>query len=682
MNTYRIISAVSLVAGVVILLALEWQVERHKVIEAREVQRLEMANKAQDLKTHISARISLDVNILYGLRAFIESNPNVTPEDYAKYAESVTRTHPAIRNIAAAPNLIVEYVFPYEENKSVIGLDYRKGPEDQKSGVYKAIRAGKPVVAGPVTLIQGGEALIIRLPVFVDTLTDTKDLWGILSAPVDLAVIYKDLKIDEFAGEYELAIRGQDGLGHDGAVFYGEESMFHGHSESVLYEIDLGNGSWIMAVKPIAGWTTTSPDQKLTRIIFLAILVVLIVLWLLVVGYIKGRLAVRNQNMQTLREKTEFLEILSHEIRSPLQGVLASQKYLLDNGIEEPMRSVVKTAQQSGDYIISLINDYLDLQRAESNSLNVYDSVVNIRAVFGNVQNIVAVGKNEQTVALNFSVRDSVPQLLMLDEKKITQVLVNIIGNAVKFTETGYIRVTATYTEISITPELQFVIEDTGIGIKNVELITLFDRFTRSAGGEGHSGSGLGLAIAKTLVDVLSGSISVTSIVGEGTTFTIRVPTKEALGDETSSNGVAKGVAIDGSDQDILKDAKVLVADDVVVNRILLNAMLSPMVASVTLAEDGHQVLDALAKSTFDLIIMDLQMPNMSGLEATKLIRSNPVTRNIPIIGLTGDETSQSQNSLAATGLNALLSKPINLEPLVKEMVTVLEVSRLQAEAS
>ncbi|MBL4666768.1 MAG: CHASE domain-containing protein, partial [Sneathiella sp.] len=357
MNNYKIVSAVSLVLAIVILLLLEWQVERNGVIDARNVQRQEIASNAQDLRTRIAARISQDVNILYGLRAFIESNPNVTQEDYAKYAASLKRTHPAIRNIAAAPDLIVRYIYPYEENKAVLGLDYRKGPDEQKSGIYKAIRAGKPVVAGPVTLVQGGEALIMRLPVFVDTVSEKKDLWGIISAPVDLDTIYRELKFEEFTSQYELAIRGQDGLGYDGAVFYGDKRLFSENSDSISYEIVFDYGFWAMAVKPKGGWVTSYPGQDMTRIIFFALFIVVTILWLFAVGYIKGRLEARLQKMQILREKTEFLEILSHEIRSPLQGVLASQKYLLDNGIEEPMRSIVKTAQQSCDYIISLIND-------------------------------------------------------------------------------------------------------------------------------------------------------------------------------------------------------------------------------------------------------------------------------------------------------------------------------------
>jgi len=677
MNNYKIISAVTLALAAVILLALEWQVERSAVIDAREVQRQEASNRAQDLRTRIAARISEDIHVLYGLRAFIESNPNVSQEDYAKYAASVKRSHPAIRNIAAAPDLIIRYVYPYEANKAVLGLDYRKAPVEQKSGIFRAIREGKPVVAGPVTLIQGGEAIILRLPVFVDETNADRELWGIIAAPVDTKVIYEDLDLESFTADYDLALRGKDGTGYDGAIFYGDEILFSEKADSVLNTILLENGSWGMAVKPKVGWVTNYQGQGVTRITFVAIFIVFAIFWFFAVAYVKGRIDTRSQRMHVLREKTEFLEILSHEIRSPLQGVLAAQKYLLDNGIEEPMRSIVKTAQQSGDYIISLINDYLDLQRAESNSLSVYDTPVNIRAVLGNVLNIVAAGKRVQAVSLNHNVRDTVPKLLMLDEKKITQALVNIVGNAVKFTPHGYIRITVTYDELSVPPVVQISVEDTGIGIEDAELATLFDRFTRSASGESHSGSGLGLAIAKTLIDLLSGTLSVKSKLGEGTIFTLSIPTKEVIENDTLKEKSAADQSPGSHAVDFLKDANVLVADDVIVNRILLNAMLSPLVASVITVDDGQQVLDALDERTFDLIIIDLQMPKMNGIEATKLIRQNPKTRNIPIIGLTGEDASEAKDNLAATGMNALLTKPINIEPLTAEMIKVLEVSRL-----
>jgi len=661
-----------LMAIAVILVVAEWQFEQATLMDTRAMQRQETDRLAQDLRTRMIARVSQDIYLLYGLRAFIELNPDVSQDDYAKYAASIKRSRPSIKNIAAAPDLVIKYVYPYDENKAVLGLDYRKAPQDQRNAVFRSVREGKVVIAGPVALIQGGKAIILRLPVYVPTPAGDVRLWGLLAALVDIDALYDELGLDELASDFDLAIRGEDGLGIKGDVFYGDEGLFQDNANSVQYEIPLENGSWVLAVRPKGGWVSSYSGQNTMRAAFVILFVVLGGFGLFAIGYLKERLEARRQRLQVFREKTEFMEILSHEIRSPLQGVLAAQRYVLDSGIEEPLRSVVEIAEQSGDYIISLINDYLDLQRAQSNTLNICNSLVDIQQVLHEIISIVTTGKKEQVASLQLKIDDNVPAYLMLDEKKIKQILVNIISNAVKYTAKGYIRIFVSYDERDAKPHLNVRVEDTGIGIEDQELATLFDRFTRSEGGESRSGSGLGLAIAKMLLDVLGGTIEVESILGEGSVFTLAIPARPGGNeDQPIARPEAKAV---GENTERLKHLRVLVADDVLVNRILLDAMLSPLVGSVTMVADGQQVLDAVEKTAFDIIIMDIQMPVMNGAEVARKIRKSPKFRHIPIIGLTGEDVSGVLSIRAFEGMDKLLNKPINLESLLKEMIDVLEI--------
>ncbi len=666
-----------LLLAAVVLFAFEWQIERSAIFKAREAQKEQVRELAVELKSRIVSQFSQELRLLYGLRAFIEANPNFSEYDFAKYAASIKRYHPEIRNIAAAPDLIVRYIYPYKDNEKALGLNYRMGPAEQKSAIYKSIREGKAVIAGPVNLVQGGDAIILRLPVYLYQENGSQSLWGIISAPIDVEVIYKQVGLTEAFLNYEIALRGKDGLGENGAVFYGDASLFSSEADSVQYSVPLDNGSWVMAMRPQAGWVTTFPEKMVTRVAFICLFVVLVILWHFAEAYLNERLEIQKQKEQVLKEKAEFLEILSHEIRTPLQGVLAAQQYLLDNGLKEPFRSIVRTAEQSGTYIVGLINDYLDLQRAESETLTANVSPVEIRPLLANVISIVTTGKKEQVASIKLVVDQNISQWAMLDEKKTRQILVNLIGNAVKYTVKGYIKVSVFSQGTDESPQLCVQVEDTGIGIAESELEFLFDRFTRSEGAENKAGSGLGLAITKMLVDLLGGQIEVRSVLGEGSVFTVVLPTTYV--DEGVYSRELEPSHKFKSHHDVrnLKNLNVIVADDISVNRILLNAMLSPIVKSVQMAEDGEAVLQALQDGKFDLVIMDIHMPVLSGLEAAEKMQKDERFKQIPIIFLTGDDSDKYRKSVQVSTPHKILGKPVDLDSLLAEIGNVMDNLKL-----
>ncbi|MCG8491995.1 MAG: response regulator [Sneathiellales bacterium] len=668
MTNQRGLSLVVLIFLAVMLFFLERQIEKINTENEVNRQRDQVLHDAQDLRVKLTSQITEGIYILSGLRAYIEANPDITNQEFERYADSVRRLEPAIRSIAVAPDMVVRFVYPLEGNEASLGLDYRHAPIEQRAAAFRTLRAGRPVVAGPVNLVQGGKALIVRLPVYVRQEDGSMKEWGILAAPIDLDEFYKLSGIREFQKEYSLGLRGVDGLGYRGDVFLGNASLFTEALNSVQIPIEFSDGEWILALVPKNGWVSQPGNVWTVRVLFIAGFLVFSVIWLTAISYFDQRKEVRRRHQQALREKSEFLEILSHEIRSPLQGVLGVQRYLLDHGIEGSLRQIVETAHQSGDYINSLINDYLDLQRAESGSLIIHRSPCNIRNIIEHSFKIVTTGLKSSSLAVNFTIPETIPSSLMLDEKKVHQVLVNVIGNALKYTSRGFVSVVVNYSTTGDVPYLIIKVEDTGIGIEKKDLATLFDRFTRSVRGEARTGSGLGLAIAKSLVEAMSGSIDVESEVGKGTAFIISIPTSEQGDlqiDESGELIVSQASSCDDIKEQ-MKNHRVLVADDVVVNRLLLSAMLSPLVKEVVLAEDGQQALDALEKSRFDLVIMDIQMPHMTGVEVARHLRQDPVTADIPIIALTGEDSQNALEELSGAGMNAVLVKPIALEPLLE----------------
>lgn len=668
MTNQRGLSLVVLIFLAVMLFFLERQIEKINSEYELNRQRDHVLHDAQDLRVKLTSQITEGIYILSGLRAYIEANPNITDQEFKRYADSVKRLEPAIRSIAAAPDMVIRFVYPLEGNQASLGLDYRHAPIEQRAAAFRALRAGRPVVAGPVNLVQGGKALIIRLPVYVRQADRSMKEWGILAAPIDLDAFYKLSGIRDFQEEYSLALRGVDGLGYRGDVFLGDATLFTEALNSVQIQINFGDGEWVLALVPKAGWVTQSDGVWKYRVLFIVGFLVFSAIWLTAISYIDQRKEVRKRHQKALREKSEFLEILSHEIRSPLQGVLGVQRYLLDHGIEGSLRQIVETAHQSGDYINSLINDYLDLQRAESGSLIIHRSPCNIRNIVEHSFRIVTTGLKSSSLAVNFTIPETIPTSLMLDEKKVHQVLVNVIGNALKYTSRGFVSVVVNFTTSGDVPQLIIKVEDTGIGIEKKDLETLFDRFTRSVRGETRSGSGLGLAIAKSLVEAMSGTIEVESEVGKGTVFIISLPTSEEGDlqiDERGELVISQASSCDDMKEQ-MKNHRILVADDVVVNRLLLSAMLSPLVKEVVLAEDGQQALDAVEKEEFDLVIVDIQMPHVSGIEVARYLRRDPSTANIPIIALTGEDSQNTLEELVGAEMNAVLVKPIALEPLLE----------------
>ncbi len=662
----KALSVLVLLAVAVACFYLERQIEQSAIDTEILERRDEALHDVQDLRVKMSAQISESVHILSGLRAFIEANPELQEDDFLRYAESVKRLKPSIRNIAAAPDMIIRYVFPLKGNEATIGLNYRTAPVEQRAAAFRALREGLPIIAGPVDLVQGGVGLIVRLPVYVKPSDGVMREWGILAAVIDMDKFYQRSGIRDFQNKYDLALKGKDGLGEKGAVFFGEEALFSDGKQSVMLPMDLVNGSWILAAKPIEGWPTHSENLWIVRVSFIGLFLIFAITLLTVTGYMTERALARRRQIRAIREKSEFLEILSHEIRSPLQGVLGAQKFLLDHDIDPAFRSIVQTAHQSGEYINSLINDYLDLQRAESGGLLASRAPADIREIIETSFRIVTTGKKSSSLAINFSIAEDIPAQLILDEKKVRQVLVNIIGNALKYTSHGFVSVIAKYVAVDSQPVLILKVEDTGIGIEKKDLGTLFDRFTRSERGEARNGSGLGLAIAKSLVETMAGCIDVESEVGKGTAFVISLPADPVSQKaETTTVDKRENTAPIRRGADILKGIRVLVADDVVVNRILINAMLSPLVKDVIAVENGYEVLTELEKSNFDIIIMDVNMPGMGGVEATKQIRLQPKFQDIPIIGLTAEEADDCKANLVKSGMNGVLIKPINLEPLL-----------------
>ncbi|MDH5254721.1 MAG: ATP-binding protein [Gammaproteobacteria bacterium] len=369
---------------------------------------------------------------------------------------------------------------------------------------------------------------------------------------------------------------------------------------------------------------------------------------------------------QASRSKSEFLARMSHEIRTPMNGVLGMAELLLATGLDERQRRFGETIQQSGQALLAIINDILDFSKIEAGRLQMESVPFDVREVVeGTVQLLAEQARRKGLSLVSIAPPGDLPQVRG-DPARLRQVLTNLVGNAVKFTDRGEVVVRfSAGSEANGMAELLFEVADTGVGIAAGNQARIFESFSQEDGSttRRYGGTGLGLAISKQLVELMGGTIGVTSEPGRGATFrfTVRLPAVAGVPVALAGNGTGPA-AHQGSWQRLR--GRVLLVEDNVVNQAVAIGMLDVLGVDVTVASDGREALDRLAVAQFDAVLMDCQMPLMDGFEATRVIRGREGGLALPIIALTANAVVGDRERCLAAGMNEYLSKPFKLEQL------------------
>ena len=377
------------------------------------------------------------------------------------------------------------------------------------------------------------------------------------------------------------------------------------------------------------------------------------------------------------RAKSEFLANMSHEIRTPMNAVIGFSDILASKVTDKKQKSYLNSIQMAGKSLLTLINDILDLSKIEAGRLDIHYEPANPQIIFTELQQIFSLKIAEKNLEWIMDIDETLPPALFLDETRLRQVLLNLIGNAIKFTETGYVKVCAhkKYTEDDHSQiNLILAVEDTGIGIPTDQQALIFKSFRQQDGQSTrqYGGTGLGLAITKRLVEMMNGVISVESLPGEGSRFEITLQRMEIA---TTVQEVKQDNTFDINNITFAK-VQVLVVDDVESNRNLIQEYLSQVNLSVISAENGHKALLFAEEYHPVLILMDIKMPEMDGYEVIKHLKYNPNTADIPIIALTASVTLNEKAKCKAHGFDSYLSKPINISELLSELSHFLKYTK------
>ena len=379
----------------------------------------------------------------------------------------------------------------------------------------------------------------------------------------------------------------------------------------------------------------------------------------------------RRDAEQANEAKSIFLANMSHEVRTPFHGLMGMLSILRETGLTPRQNDYLRTATESADHLLAVLNDILDMSQLETGRVSINLAPIDLRVLLRDVEALMRPQATTKSLALHLETEPSLPECIMGDSTRIKQILLNLLSNAIKFSDRGAVvlEVRGGSDEQS-QPTLQFVVSDTGVGMDEATRRQLFQRSMRghSASSRRHAGTGLGLEISRKLARLMQGEITVTSRPGDGSVFTFSMPL-QALADCASDARAAAG-ATSAAAGPATQRLLVLVAEDNPVNRQYMAALLDKLGHTAHFTANGAEAVHAAQQQAFDLVLMDLHMPVLDGLSATRAIRAlaNRTAATVPIVALTADALDETRERCLVAGMNDFLTKPVSPQKLASTL--------------
>lgn len=365
----------------------------------------------------------------------------------------------------------------------------------------------------------------------------------------------------------------------------------------------------------------------------------------------------KDQAEKANKAKSLFLANMSHEVRTPMNGIVGFTNLLSKTSLDEKQTEYVNTINTSMKDLLNIINDILDFSRIESGKTELKTQVININDFLESVIRLYSEAAKEKSLKLTYQASESLPENIILDPLRLRQVISNLIGNAIKFTNSGFVSLTANIEHVDNTDTLLIEVIDSGKGIAPDQHIHIFEAFNQTDDSiyKPDSGTGLGLAISRQLIELMQGEIGVKQNTDAGSTFWIKIPI-------TITQEKPKPTLIENSidqNDDTYQGIRILVADDNAINRKLITTLLSQHGVKVEEAKDGDNALKLAKSHKFDLILMDIRMPGLNGIEVTRSLRTDMPDNKTPIVALTAHALPNEQQTFIDAGMDSCITKPI-----------------------
>jgi signal transduction histidine kinase/CheY-like chemotaxis protein len=642
----------------------------------REIATYEAEAKAKDISRIIESYVQ-DLNIWGAL--LDEYGENVIEEDFDELAENIYGSASNIRCVQMAPGGVVTYLHPYEGNEEALGHDLFADPARVVEATL-ARETGEIILSGPLTLKQGGKGLISRKPIYSSVSSEPDHFWGFVMIVLDLDMITEQFSLEKYAYE-----------GYDYRLYreYGDELLIATESTDTelknAVEVDVAvptDITWKLSVQPRGGWVSKG---SWTVIILSDILVFVLGMTYIYFYYKKKINAEKDKEQQRAleaalaeaeeasRAKSEFLTRMSHDIRTPINGIVGMTGIALRNTTNpERVEDCLHKIDDSSNHLCSLINDVLDMSKIESGKVNVQEAPFDFISVAEKCSSIIRgqlIDKNIDFITDFENIKHSA---LIGDALHLERIIINILGNSVKFTNEGG-KIIFRIEELADDEEnvlFSMHFSDTGVGMSEEFLPKVFDVFAQdiSQSRTNYQGTGLGMAITKQFVEMLHGKINVKSEKNVGTEFTVEIP--------FVINHNVKESAVQSQSEFTLAGLRILLVEDNELNAEIATEILKNAGADVTVAQNGKIAVDICEKSEesyFNLILMDIMMPEMDGLAATRAIRgmNRKDLQTIPIIAMTANAFAEDRKAALEAGMNGFVTKPIDMTMLMEEIRTV-----------
>ena len=593
------------------------------------------------------------------LKKTIEAGIDLDDAYFESVASRLYGDDPAVKTIELAPNGIIQNVYPFKENQKAIGMDMLTEHE-RKEAATLAKDTRKYTMEGPYDLKQGGKGAILYDPIYVNG-----EFWGFSILVIDWDAFLTEIHLNELEkASYDFVIWKKDRVTKEKIII--SKSSENIGSDTLLVKCALPNNNWNFEIIPKNGW--------INKYEMMSLVVASIMIDFLVTAAI-AQLEIRHKKdleyatqiemeakkaQEASAAKSRFLFSMSHDIRTPMNAIMGYTELMEKNvGNIEKEKDYLSKIHSSSKFLLDLINSILEMARIESGKETLNIKACNIFDVLDSLNSVFEKLAHEKGLEYQCTIKIQHPYIYC-DPIKLEEILLNIIGNSIKYTDEGMVLI---QIEEGESGQFQCMIQDTGIGMSEAYLPHAFEDFSREKSGTQTSvkGTGLGLSIVKSLVELMHGTIEISSQVNQGTITRMKFHFEIAKESELEKNQETN--IID------LKGKHILLAEDNDLNAEIAMTLLFDYGLIVDHVSDGIACVKKVKENKYDLILMDIQMPNMDGYQATQKIRE---FSDIPIVAMTANAFEEDKQKALSIGMNGHIAKPIDMDKVISTLSRVL----------
>lgn len=592
------------------------------------------------------------------LKKTIEAGIDLDDAYFESVASRLYGDDPAVKTIELAPNGIIQNVYPFKENQKAIGMNML-AEHERKEAATLAKDTRKYTLEGPYDLKQGGKGALLYDPIYVN-----EKFWGFSILVIDWDAFLDEIHLSDLKkASYDFVIWKTDRVTKKKIII--SQSSKNIDSNTLLIKCKLPNNKWNFEIVPKQGWINTYVMRSL---VVASILIDFLVTAAIAQFEIRHRKDLEyasqiewqaKKAQEASAAKSRFLFSMSHDIRTPMNAIMGYTELMEKNiGNAEKEKDYLSKIHSSSKFLLDLINSILEMARIESGKETLNIKACNIFDVLDSLNSVFEKQAEQKGLTYQCNTKIEHPYVYC-DQIKFEEILLNVIGNSVKYTKNGNISI---HVEEIETGHFHCIIQDTGIGMSEAYLPHAFEDFSREKSGTQTSikGTGLGLSIVKSLVELMHGTIEISSQVNQGTTTRMKFHFEIAKESELEKNQETN--IID------LKGKHILLAEDNDLNAEIAMTLLFDYGFIVDHVSDGIACVKQVKEKEYDVVLMDIQMPNMDGYQATQKIRE---FSDIPIVAMTANAFEEDKQKALSIGMNGHIAKPIDMDKVIKTLSNV-----------